>query len=62
MEVIHVIHRQGMNEKTAFEVEADLIDAYPGLSNEQSGHGNREFVSMHVSEIQDKYDAHVAKL
>ena len=61
LEVIHVIHRHGMNEKTAFEVEAALRDAYPGLSNEQNGHGNSEFGSMHVSEIQDKYDAPVAQ-
>lgn len=32
-EVAHVIHRHGMDEKTAFEVEAALIDAYPGLTN-----------------------------
>ena len=37
-EVICVIHRWGMPEKTAFEVEAALIDAYPGLSNKISGH------------------------
>src|SRR5660398_198974 len=32
-EVEHVIHRHGMDDKTAFEVEAALIDAYPGLTN-----------------------------
>jgi Uncharacterized protein conserved in bacteria len=32
LEVIHVIHRHGMtDEKTAYEVEAALIDAYPGF-------------------------------
>lgn len=30
-EVAHVIHRHGMDERTALEVEAALIDAYPGL-------------------------------
>ncbi len=30
LEVIHVIHRHGIaDEKTAYEVEAALIDAYP---------------------------------
>jgi hypothetical protein len=29
-EVAHVIHRHGMDDETAFEVEAALIDAYPG--------------------------------
>ena len=38
-EVIHVIHRWGMTEKEAFEVEAALIDAFPGLTNKQNGHG-----------------------
>lgn len=33
LDVIHIIHRHGMNEKTAFEVESALIDAYPGLTN-----------------------------
>jgi len=32
-EVQHVIHRHGMNEETAKEGEAALIDAYPGLTN-----------------------------
>ena len=36
-EVQHVIHRHGMDEKTAKEVEAALIDAYPGLTNVQDG-------------------------
>jgi len=40
LEVIMVIHRWGMDEVTAFEVEAALIDCYPGLTNEQFGHDN----------------------
>ena len=31
-EVAHVIHRHGMDDATAFEVEAALMDAYPGLT------------------------------
>lgn len=40
-EVIHIIHRWGMTENEALEVEAALIDVYPALSltNIQSGHG-----------------------
>ena len=38
----HIIHRHGMNEE-AFEVEAALIDAFPGLSNIVSGHRSNEF-------------------
>ena len=35
--VIHIIQRWGLSEKEALEVEAALIDAYPGLTNIQSG-------------------------
>ena len=38
LEVIMVIHRWGMDEDTAYEVESALTDCYPGLTNEQSGH------------------------
>lgn len=31
LKVIHIIHRYGMDDQTAFEVESALIDAYPGL-------------------------------
>lgn len=37
--VISVIHRRGLTEKEAFEVEAALIDAYPNLTNIQKGYG-----------------------
>lgn len=37
-EVICIIHRRGLSESTAFEVESALIDCYPGLTNVQSGH------------------------
>lgn len=39
LEVIHIIHRHGMTNDEAKEVESALIDAYPGLSNEMSGRG-----------------------
>lgn len=38
LDVIHVIQRWNLTEKEAFEVEAALIDAYPGLSNSINGH------------------------
>lgn len=37
-QAIPIIHRRGMTERQAFEVEAALIDCYPGLTNIQSGH------------------------
>ncbi len=60
-EVAHVIHRHGLNEKSAFEVEAALIDAYPGITNIMDGHGNNEFGAMHSSEIIKKYCAEIAE-
>lgn len=51
LEVIHVIHRHGMTQRTAFEVEAALIDAYPGLVNLQAGHGANDRGSRHADEI-----------
>jgi len=57
LKVIHIIHRHGLDEDTAFEVEAALIDAYPGITNIMEGHGNSEFGVMHASEIIQKYSA-----
>ena len=37
LDVIHVIHRFGMTENEALEVEAALMDVYAGLTNIQSG-------------------------
>lgn len=59
-EVAHVIHRHGLDDKTAFEVEAALIDAYPGLTNEISGSGSNEYGAMHALEIIRKYEAEPA--
>ncbi len=36
--MIHIIHRYGLDEETAFEVEAAIIDCYPGLTNIKSGY------------------------
>lgn len=40
LDVIHVIQRYGLTEKEAFEVEAALIDCYPGLTNIQGGYSS----------------------
>lgn len=39
LEVIYVIHRWGLTTDEAKEVEAALIDCYPGLTNVQNGYG-----------------------
>lgn len=60
-EVAHVVHRHGMDEVTAFEVESALIDAYPGLTNLAGGVGGNEFGAMHAKEIIRRYAAEPAE-
>jgi hypothetical protein len=58
LEVTHVIHRHNIETSAiALQIEAALIDAYPGLTNRISGHGAREFGVRHVCEIVKEYQA-----
>ena len=57
MDVAHIIHRHGMSETVAAEVEAALIDAYPGLVNRMVGEGSRDRGTRHVSEIMLEHSA-----
>ena len=57
MDVAHIIHRHGMSEAVAREVEAALIDAYPGLVNRVAGSGSRDRGTRHVSEIMMEHGA-----
>jgi hypothetical protein len=59
-EVAHVIHRHGMDDTTAFEVEAALMDTYPGLTNIASGYGTNDYGAMHALEIIRRYSAEPA--
>jgi hypothetical protein len=59
-EVAHVVHRHGMDDKTATEVEAALMDAYPGLTNLVAGAGTSEYGAMHAQEIIKRYSAEPA--
>jgi hypothetical protein len=56
-DVAHVIHRHGMDDATAFEVEAAVMDAYPGLTNLAGGYGTNDFGVMHAREIIRRYSA-----
>ena len=60
-EVAHVIHRHGLDERTAIEVEAALIDAYPGVTNIAGGYGSDARGVMHADEIIERYQAPVAE-
>ena len=59
-DVAHVIHRHGMDDSTALEVEAALIDAYPGLENAVGGAGSNDYGAMHAREIVSHYRAEPA--
>ena len=60
LNVIHVIHRHGMEEETAFQVEAALIDAYPEVTNIMGGSGSNDYGPMNALEIIRKYAAEEA--
>lgn len=59
-DVAHVVHRHGMEPSVAKEVEAALIDAYPGLTNITSGEASGERGVMHADEIVREYLAEPA--
>lgn len=56
-DVQHIIHRHGLKESEAFEVEAALFDAYDGLTNIMNGHGSAERGIKHVDQIVKMYAA-----
>ncbi len=56
-EVAHVIHRHGMDEATALEVEAAVIDAYPEATNLVSGRASDGRGLMHSKQIIERYEA-----
>lgn len=60
LEAAHVIRGHGMDDKTAFEVEAALTDAYPGLTNMAGGAGSNDYGAMHAKEIIQRYAAEPA--
>ena len=53
LEVIYIIHRWHLTKEEADEVEAALIDAYPGLTNLQSGHGS-DYCMCNALELEKK--------
>ncbi len=58
LEVGQVIHRYGIeHEQVAFQIEAALIDAYPGLANRIGGHESDDYGVRHVEEIIVEYTA-----
>lgn len=64
LEVQHVLHRHGLTEKEAFEVEAALIDliGLSSLTNQVQGHNSDDRGRMLISEAVAKYQASVANI
>jgi uncharacterized protein len=60
LQVWHIIHRHGMDDETASEVEAALIDATPGLANLMRGSGSNDFGPMNADSIIKRYQAETA--
>ena len=56
LSVIHLIHRHDIPDEAVLEVEAAVIDAFPGLSNVQGGYASGAKGPMSIDEINDKYD------
>ena len=58
LHVAHIVHRHGIETaEVAFQIEAALIDAYPGLTNRITGHGTDDYGSRHVEQIISEYEA-----
>lgn len=56
LDVIHLIHRHGLeSHDIAAQIEAALIDAYPGLTNIANGEGSNEYGVAHIKEIISMY-------
>ena len=56
LEPIYIVHRHGLSEEIAYEVEGALIDAYTGLTNDQGGHNNSERGVMSLHQVITTYD------
>ncbi len=56
-EVQHIVHRHGLTQDEALEVEAALMDAYDGLTNIAGGRGSSERGARHARQITEMYAA-----
>jgi hypothetical protein len=64
LEVKHIVHRHGLTEKEAFEVEAALIDfiGLSGLTNQVQGYNSDDRGQMSVAEVIAKYEAPIIEI
>lgn len=49
------------DKETAYQVEAAVMECYPGLTNRVAGHGTNEYGVAHVDELIRRYDAQPLK-
>ena len=56
LDILHVIHRHAIPDEAVFEVEAAVMDCFPGLTNIQGGVRSGENGPMHSSEIIDRFE------
>lgn len=53
---LHIIHRHGIrDEKTAHVIEAAVMDAFPNLTNEATGHGSREYGPATAEQLNERH-------
>ncbi len=58
LEVGHLVHRHGIDsQEVAYEIEAALIDAYPGLTNLAAGRRSGDYGCRHAEDIVRDYAA-----
>lgn len=64
LEVKYIVHRHGLTEKEAFEVEAALIDfmGLSGLTNQVQGYDSDDRGQMSVVEVIAKYEAPIVEI
>lgn len=56
LDVEYVIHRHGMDDKMAYQVEAALIDAFPDLHNAVRGHHASIYGIATVEQLLQRYN------
>ncbi len=62
LDVVTLIYMHGIkNKETAYQVEAAVIECYPGLTNRVVGHGTNEYGVAHVDELIRRYGARPLK-
>lgn len=56
LEVVHLIHRHSIEtEELAYQIEAAVMDCYPGLLNAVSGHDAGDYGCRNVKQVIDEY-------